>query len=82
MKAVYQLSNETLKAINTPAMRRKLMDVLSVTEFTIARYIQKNSHVLTQYAVLELINQETGLPFEQILEKKNIVQLATAHSFK
>jgi hypothetical protein len=71
MKAVYQLSNETLKKINTPLIRRKLMDVLDVTEFTIARYIQKNSPNLTQYAVLELIKRETGLMFEQMLNISN-----------
>jgi hypothetical protein len=71
MTVAHQLSKETLKVINTPSMRRKLMDVLDVTEFTIARYIQKNSLVLTQYAVLELIKQETGLTFEQMLNIPN-----------
>jgi hypothetical protein len=69
MKGGYQLSREALRKINTPAMRRKLMDILHVTEFTIARYIQKNKSRLTEYAVLELIIQEIGLTIEQILKE-------------
>lgn len=68
MKAVYRLSDEALKIINTPVMRRKLMDILGVTEFTIARYIQKNNPILTAYAVVELINKESGLTIDQILK--------------
>ena len=70
MKAVYHLSDEALKIINTPAMRRELMDILGVTEFTVARYIQKNNPILTTYAVLELINKESGLTIEQMLKEK------------
>jgi len=70
MKGKYQLSREALRKINTPAIRRKLMDMLGVTEFTIARYIQNNNPKLTQYAVIELINQEIGLTIEQMLEER------------
>ena len=43
-----KLSETALKAINTPTVRRQLMDVLGCTEFTISRYIQKNSDNLTK----------------------------------
>jgi len=45
MSVSYQLSDEALKIINTPRIRRELMDILEVTEFTIARYIQKNNPI-------------------------------------
>lgn len=71
MKGRYRLSNEALKIINTPVMRRKLMDILEVTEFTIDRYIQKNNPILTEYAVIELISNESGLTIKQMLKPKN-----------
>jgi hypothetical protein len=40
-----KLSQKALKAINNPVTRRRLMDVLGCTEFTIARYIQKNEKI-------------------------------------
>ena len=69
MKGKYQLSSEALRKINTPQIRRKLMDILGVTEFTIARYIQNNKSRLTEYAVLKLISQEIGLTIEQMLKE-------------
>jgi hypothetical protein len=63
-----KLSQKALKAINNPATRRRLMDVLGCTEFTIARYIQKNSDNLTKAAALKVIREATGLPDEEILE--------------
>jgi hypothetical protein len=68
MPVSYQLSDEALKIINTPRIRRELMDILEVTEFTIARYIQKNNPILTLYAVIELITKESGLTIDQILK--------------
>jgi len=70
MKGGYRLTDEALKIINKPAMRRELMDILEVTEFTIARYIQNNNRMLTDYAVLELISKESGLPMKQLLRAK------------
>jgi len=52
---IMKLSQTALKAINNPATRRRLMDVLGCTEFTIARYIQKNSDNLTKAAALKVI---------------------------
>ncbi|AEV96644.1 hypothetical protein A4D02_20965 [Niastella koreensis] len=63
-----KLSQKALKAINNPVTRRRLMDVLGCTEFTIARYIQKNSDNLTKAAALQVIREATKLPDEEILE--------------
>lgn len=63
-----RLSQKALKAINTPAGRRRLMDTLGCTEFTIARYIQKNSDNLTKAAALQVIRELTGLSDDEILE--------------
>ncbi|WP_207514999.1 hypothetical protein [Longitalea luteola] len=63
-----KLSPKALNAINNPITRRRLMDVLGCTEFTIARYIQKNSDNLTKAAALRIIREVTGLPDEEILE--------------
>jgi hypothetical protein len=63
------LSQKALKAINNPATRRRLMDVLGCTEFTIARYIQKNSDNLTKAAAMQVIRNVTGMPDEEILEE-------------
>jgi transcriptional antiterminator len=63
-----KLSQQALKAINNPVIRRRLMDALGCTEFTIARYIQKNSDNLTKAAAMHVIREGTGLYDEQILE--------------
>ena len=63
-----KLSQKALKAINNPATRRRLMDVLDCTEFTIARYIQKNSDNLTKAAAMQVIREVTGLSDSDILE--------------
>jgi transcriptional antiterminator len=63
-----KLSQKALRSINTPVTRRRLMDALGCTEFTIARYIQKNSDNLTKAAAMQVIRQVTGLADEEILE--------------
>ena len=63
-----KLSQKALKAINNPATRRRLMDVLGCTEFTIARYIQKNSDNLTKAAAMQVIREVSGLTDAEILE--------------
>lgn len=65
---IMRLRPEVLKAINTPLIRRYLMDALACTEFTISRYIQKNSDNLTKAAALKVIREATGLTDEEILE--------------
>jgi transcriptional antiterminator len=65
-----QLTQKALKAINTPLTRRRLMDALGCTEFTIARYIQKNSDNLTKAAAMEIIREVSGLTDDEILAKQ------------
>lgn len=66
-----QLTQKAIKAINNPATRRRLMDVLECTEFTISRYIQKNSDNLTKAAAMQVIREVTGLPDTDILQVKD-----------
>jgi len=63
-----KLSQKVLKSINTPVTRRRLMDALGCTEFTISRYIQKNSDNLTKAAAMQIIREVTGLADDEILE--------------
>lgn len=63
-----KLSQKALKVINNPAVRRRLMDVLGCTEFTISRYIQKNSDNLTKAAAIQVIREVSGLSDNDILE--------------
>jgi len=67
-----KLTQKALKAINTPLTRRRLMDVLGCTEFTIARYIQKNSDNLTKAAAMQVIREVTGLTDNEILDDEKI----------
>jgi hypothetical protein len=69
-----KLSPKALKAINNPSTRRRLMDVLGCTEFTIARYIQKNSDNLTKAAALQVIREVTGLGDAEILVQASTEQ--------
>ncbi|OQP55871.1 hypothetical protein A4H97_19960 [Niastella yeongjuensis] len=64
-----KLSQKALKAINNPVTRRRLMDVLGCTEFTVSRYIQKNSDNLTKAAAMQVIRGVTGLSDNEILEE-------------
>jgi hypothetical protein len=64
-----KLSQKALRAINNPATRRRLMDVLGCTEFTISRYIQKNSDNLTKAAAMQVIREVTCLTDSEILDK-------------
>ena len=51
------------------------MDVLGCTEFTIARYIQKNSDNLTKAAAMQVIREVTGMGDEEILESEKVEQM-------
>ena len=64
-----KLKKEVIIAINTPQTRRFLMDALGCTEFTISRYIQRNSDNLTKAAAIQVIREVTGLPDSEILEE-------------
>lgn len=70
-----KLTQKALKAINNPVTRRRLMDVLGCTEFTISRYIQKNSDNLTKAAAMQVIRQATGFSDNEILEGEKIGEL-------
>lgn len=63
-----KLNQKILKFINTPITRRRLMDALDCTEFTISRYIQKNSDNLTKAAAMQIIREVTGLADDEILD--------------
>ena len=67
-----KLSQKAIKAINTPTIRRRLMDALGCTEFTISRYIQKNSDNLTKAAAMQIIREVTGLTDTEILETDKV----------
>jgi len=62
-----KLTKKALQAINNPVARRLLMEALKVTEFTIARYIQKNNENLTKAAALSVIRDLTKWPDSEIL---------------
>lgn len=64
-----KLKKEILIAINKPKTRRLLMDALGCTEFTISRYIQRNSDNLTKAVCMQVIREVTGLPDNEILEE-------------
>jgi hypothetical protein len=69
-----KLTKLALTEINTPAIRRKLMEVLGdVAESTIYRYINKNDDTLTKAAALKVIREETGLSDAEILEEEEAV---------
>lgn len=71
-----RLTKTALDAINTPAIRRKLMEALGdVAESTIYRYIARNDDTLTKAAALKVIREETGLTDREILEEE--VEVAT-----
>ena len=63
-----KLTQHALDAINNPITRRRLMDVLGCTEFTVSRYIQKNSDNLTKAAAMVVIREVTGLSDNEILD--------------
>lgn len=63
---LYQVTDYALAKINTPQMRRVLMDALGVTEFTIARYIQNKSINLLQKPALDAIVEHLHLREDEI----------------
>jgi hypothetical protein len=67
-----KLTKTALDAINTPAVRRRLMEALGdVAESTIYRYIASNDDNLTKAAALKVIREATGLTDEEILEEES-----------
>lgn len=69
-----RLTKTALEAINTPAIRRRLMEALNdAAESTIYRYIANNHDNLTKAAALKVIREETGLTDQEILEEEEAV---------
>lgn len=63
------LTKKALQAINKPKTRIKLAIALDVTEQTIFLYIKRNSDNLTKAKAIEVIQEQTGLKIDEILEK-------------
>ena len=63
------LTKKALQAIKKPKTRIKLAIALDVTEQTIFLYIKKNSDNLTKAKAIEVIQEQTGLKIDEILEK-------------
>ena len=57
------------EAINNPKTRIKLAIALEVAEQTIFLYIKRNSDNLTKAKAIEVIQEQTGLKIDEILEK-------------
>lgn len=63
-----KLTQKALEIIRKPEVRRLLAIALDCTDQTIMRYIRTNDDCLTKAAALKLIQEETGLTNEEILE--------------
>ncbi len=65
-----KLSQKVLKSINNPATRRRLMDVLGCTEFTIALDIFRKIAIISlKAAAMQVIREVTRLSDNEILEE-------------
>lgn len=65
------LTKTALKAINNQRTRLSLALALDVTEQTIIRYITDNHDNLTKAAALKVIEAETGLKGDKLLQSVN-----------
>lgn len=65
------LTPAALKAINTQRTRLSLALALDVTEQTIIKYISTNHDNLTKAAALKVIEAETGLKGDKLLQSVN-----------
>lgn len=65
------LTKTALKAINNQRTRLSLALALDVTEQTIIRYITDNHDNLTKAAALKVIEAETGLKGDELLQSVN-----------
>lgn len=65
-----RLTKAALLALkSSQGARDRITRLCEVSRDTYFRWIRENSMVLTTASVLEIIEEETGLPREQILEK-------------
>lgn len=62
------LSEQALNSINTPTIRVKIALALGITEQSVIMAIKKKRTILTKYAAIQVIKQETGLSEDQIFE--------------
>jgi hypothetical protein len=56
---------------HAPGIKSKLALALGCSEGSINRYIRENDDNLTKAAALEVIQKETGLTYDEILEKSS-----------
>lgn len=63
-----RLTKKALEAINNKRIRPHIMLALKCSEATLYRYLSNNDDNLTKAAALEVIERETGLTREEILE--------------
>ena len=77
-----RIKQDILDSINNPQSRTKIALALGIGEQSIAINCRANSTngVLTKYAALEVISEETGKSIEEILDRKSIpVPVAVAN---
>jgi hypothetical protein len=72
MEKNYRLTKFALEQINVPAVRFRLITVLGMTEFSVARWIQRNDPNLTRWAVLMVILEVTGVSLQSIVEETDL----------
>jgi hypothetical protein len=72
MEKNYRLTEFAREQINVPAVRFRLMIVLGMTEFSVARWIQRNDPNLTRWAVLMVILEVTGVSLQSIVEETDL----------
>jgi hypothetical protein len=68
-----KLTNTALQRIDSQT-KRKLAVALNCTEYWVGKLLEKNKQnsKLTTPSALEVIRQETGLTYDQILERETI----------
>lgn len=54
-------------------LRRRLKDILDITEPTFIKYLNEGNDALTKAAALQAIREETGLSDQEILEEEKQV---------
>jgi hypothetical protein len=55
-------------------LRRRLKEVLDISEPTLSRLLRENNDDLTKAAALQVIREETGLVDTEILEESDVAQ--------
>jgi hypothetical protein len=55
-------------------LRRRLKEILDITEPTFIKYLNENNDALTKASALQAIREETGLSDQEILEEQEEVK--------